>query len=206
RPRPQRARRRDVPRGDAAHEGTAQEVGGAASHRCRADRHRRRRAARPGGDQGHRPARPAGPAPGRVRPARRGERRSARDDGAADARDRAALRDAVTDSPLLVVDGDSFAHRAYHALPKSIRRAEGRPAGAIVGFANMLVRPWEAEQPRMVLVAWDTLSVPTYRHEAFADYQSGREFDAELLEQLDPLPQLVEALGFSIAKAPGYEA
>ena len=108
--------------------------------------------------------------------------------------------------PLLAVDGDSFAHRAYHALPKSIRRAEGRPAGAIVGFANMLVRLWEAEEPRAVLVAWDTLSVPTYRHEAFEAYQSGREFDAELLEQLDLLPQLVEALGFSIAKAPGYEA
>ena len=110
------------------------------------------------------------------------------------------------DRPLLAVDGDSFAHRAYHALPKSIRRAEGRPAGAIVGFANMLVRLWEAEEPRAVLVAWDTLSVPTYRHEAFETYQSGREFDAELLEQLDLLPQLVEALGFSIAKAPGYEA
>ena len=108
--------------------------------------------------------------------------------------------------PLLAVDGDSFAHRAYHALPKSIRRAEGRPAGAIVGFANMLVRLWEAEEPRAVLVAWDTLSVPTYRHEAFESYQSGREFDAELLEQLDLLPQLVEALGFSIAKAPSYEA
>ena len=26
--------------------------------------------------------------------------------------------------PLLAVDGDSFAHRAYHALPKQIRRAE----------------------------------------------------------------------------------
>jgi len=108
--------------------------------------------------------------------------------------------------PLLAVDGDSFAHRAYHALPKSIRRAERRPAGAIVGFANMLVRLWEAEQPRTVLVAWDTLSVPTYRHEAFAGYQSGREFDAELLEQLDLLPQLVSALGFAVAKGAGYEA
>ena len=108
--------------------------------------------------------------------------------------------------PLLAVDGDSFAHRAYHALPKSIRRAEGRPAGAIVGFANMLVRLWEAEQPQTVVVAWDTLSVPTYRHEAFAGYQSGREFDAELLEQLDLLPDLVSALGFAVAKGAGYEA
>jgi DNA polymerase-1 len=108
--------------------------------------------------------------------------------------------------PLLAVDGDSFAHRAYHALPKSIRRAEGRPAGAIVGFANMLLRLWDAEEPRAVLVAWDTLTVPTYRHEAFESYQAGRVFDAELLEQLDLLPPLVEALGFAYAKAPGYEA
>ena len=108
--------------------------------------------------------------------------------------------------PLLVVDGDSFAHRAYHALPKSIRRAEGRPAGMIVGFANMLTRLWEAEEPRAVLVGWDTLEVPTYRHEAFAGYQAGREFDADLLEQLALLPELVRALGFATAKAPGFEA
>jgi DNA polymerase-1 len=107
---------------------------------------------------------------------------------------------------LLAVDGDSFAHRAYHALPKTIRRAEGRPAGAIVGFANMLIRLWEAEQPRAVVVAWDTLETPTYRHEAFASYQSGREFDQALLEQLPMLPELVAACGFAVAKGPGYEA
>jgi DNA polymerase-1 len=37
-------------------------------------------------------------------------------------------------------------------------------------------------------------------------YQSGREFDAALLEQLPLLPQLVEACGFVAAKAPGFEA
>jgi 5'-3' exonuclease len=112
----------------------------------------------------------------------------------------------VHDAPLLAVDGDSFAHRAYHALPKSIRRGDGGPAGALVGFANMLLRLWEAEQPRAVLVAWDSLGTPTYRHEAFEGYQAGREFDQELLEQLDLLPQLVQAFGFAIAKADGYEA
>ena len=108
--------------------------------------------------------------------------------------------------PLLVIDGDSFAHRAYHALPKSIRRADRRPAGALVGFANMLIRLWEAEEPRTVLVAWDTLEVPTYRHQAFESYQSGREFDAELLEQLALLPELVASFGFAVAKGDGYEA
>jgi DNA polymerase-1 len=108
--------------------------------------------------------------------------------------------------PLLVIDGDSFAHRAYHALPKSIRRADQRPAGALVGFANMLIRLWEAEQPRTVLVAWDTLEVATYRHQAFDGYQAGREFDDELLEQLGLLPDLVSSFGFAVAKGAGYEA
>ena len=108
--------------------------------------------------------------------------------------------------PLLVVDGDSFAHRAYHALPKSIRRRDGRPGNALVGFSNMLLRLWEQERPRTVLVAWDTLDTPTYRHEAFEGYQAGREFDDELLEQLDVLPALVASGGFPWAKVPGYEA
>ena len=108
--------------------------------------------------------------------------------------------------PLLVIDGDSLAHRAYHALPKTIRRAEGRPGNALVGFANFLLRLWESEQPRAILVGWDSLETPTYRHELFPGYQAGRVFDAELLEQLDLLPQLVRAFGFAAAKAPGYEA
>jgi DNA polymerase-1 len=78
--------------------------------------------------------------------------------------------------PLLVIDGDSFAHRAYHGLPKSIRRAGNRGGGAIVGFANFLLRLYESERPRGVLVGWDTLDVPTYRHRAFAPYQPGFPF------------------------------
>ena len=108
--------------------------------------------------------------------------------------------------PLLVIDGDSFAHRAYHGLPKSIRRRGNKGAGAIVGFANFLLRLYETERPRAVMVAWDTLDVPTYRHRAFAGYQSGRLFDLELREQLDVLPHFVVACGFVFAKSPGYEA
>src|SRR5262245_32376657 len=111
----------------------------------------------------------------------------------------------ATRRPLLVIDGDSFAHRSYHALPKTIVRRGKRPAGAIVGFANFLLRLYGAEQPRAVLVAWDTLEEPTYRHETFPAYQSGRQFDHALLEQLDVLPELVAAFGFASAKAPGYE-
>jgi DNA polymerase I len=108
--------------------------------------------------------------------------------------------------PLLIIDGDSFAHRAYHALPKTVRRDGNKPAGAILGFANFLLRFYESENPRAVLVGWDTLDEPTYRHDALETYQAGRVFDDELVEQLDILPEFVAACGFASAKAPGYEA
>ncbi len=111
----------------------------------------------------------------------------------------------VRRQPLLVIDGDSFAHRSYHALPKTILRRGRKPAGAILGFANMLLRLYREEQPRAVIVAWDTLEAPTYRHEEFPAYQSGREFDDAALEQLELLPEFVAACGFQNAKAPGFE-
>ena len=54
---------------------------------------------------------------------------------------------------MLVIDGDSFAHRSYHALPKTIRRSDGKSAGAILGFANFLQRLYADERPRAVIVA-----------------------------------------------------
>src|SRR6185369_2802408 len=108
--------------------------------------------------------------------------------------------------PLLIIDGDSFAHRAYHALPKSIRRRGNKGAGAILGFANFLLRFYETENPRAVLVGWDTLDKPTYRHKALETYQAGRVFDDELVDQLEILPDFVTACGFASAKAAGYEA
>jgi exodeoxyribonuclease III len=111
-----------------------------------------------------------------------------------------------SDRPLLVIDGDSFAHRSYHALPKTIRRSDGRAAGAILGFANLVLRLYVDERPRAVIVGWDSLGMPTKRHEMFPAYQSGREFDDDLIEQLDVLPDLVAAFGFANAKAAGYEA
>jgi DNA polymerase-1 len=104
--------------------------------------------------------------------------------------------------PILIVDGDSFAHRAYHALPKSIRRRGNKGGGAILDFANILLRLYDVEKPRAVLVGWDTYDAPTYRHEALESYQSGRSFDDELLEQFEVLPNFVKASDLLRPKAP----
>ena len=126
---PRGAHRRHVPGGHAAQEGAAQEVRGAGTHRRGADR--------AGGGV---PLVPAGIV-GTDRLARLAQLRVAygppvplddlagREDAPQVATERlmAAIGEleASRVKPLLVVDGDSFAHRSYHALPKSIRRADG---------------------------------------------------------------------------------
>ena len=85
-------------------------------------------------------------------------------------------------------------------MPKSVRY------NAVVGWTSMASRLWEQERPDAVLVGWDTLEVPTYRHEAYEPYQSGRVFEDSIVEQLAILPRLTEKLGFFVGKAPGYEA
>jgi 5'-3' exonuclease len=65
----------------------------------------------------------------------------------------------------------------------------------------MLLRVWEAERPRAVFVAFDTVGTPTYRNELRPQYQSGRDFAKELTLEggytLETLP------GFVRAVAPG---
>src|SRR5204863_5730359 len=135
---------------------------GAAALRSRTDRPRGGRPARAGGPEGNRQAPSARQAQRRLRATDRDRRPpERRPDGirthrhrAPDGQDLRARGVAVTGA-LLAVDGDSFAHRAYHSMPKSVR------LNAIVGFTNMMLRLWQAERPDVVLVGWDTLEVPT---------------------------------------------
>ncbi|MBV9357148.1 MAG: 5'-3' exonuclease [Chloroflexi bacterium] len=119
----------------------------------------------------------------------------------------AMIMDVMSEAvPLLVVDGDNLAHRAYHSIPKGVKGANGRPINAIVGWTNMLLYLWQTEQPRAVFVGWDTLGVPTYRHKLWPEYQAGRQFDDAIVKQLNWLPELCAAFGFGVGKGAGYEA
>ncbi len=108
--------------------------------------------------------------------------------------------------PLLVIDGDSFAHRAYHGVPKTVRRAGGKAGNAILGFTNYVIRLIEAETPRAVFIGWDKLSETNWRAKELDGYQGGREMDDEIVEQLDVLPEFMSAFGFVWGKGNRLEA
>jgi DNA polymerase I len=111
----------------------------------------------------------------------------------------------MTRSALLVIDGDSIGHRAYHAMPP-VPDDQGRPSGLLLGVANVIVSTYDLVQPRQVLLALDSRE-KSYRHELLPGYQQQRPpFPADLTEQLDALPELAEAFGFAAAKVSPFEA
>jgi DNA polymerase-1 len=112
----------------------------------------------------------------------------------------------AAEGPLLVIDGDSFAHRAYHGVPKSVRRAGGKAGNAVLGFTNYVLRLVEAERPRAVFVGWDKLSEANWRAKELDGYQGGRIFEPEIVEQLDVLPEFIAEFGFLYGKGGAYEA
>jgi DNA polymerase I len=111
----------------------------------------------------------------------------------------------MTRSALLVIDGDSIGHRAFHAMPP-VPDDRGRPSGLLLGVANVLVSTYDLIEPRTVLLALDSRE-RSYRHELLPGYQGQRPpFPADLTEQLDALPELADAFGFVAAKVSPFEA
>ena len=106
---------------------------------------------------------------------------------------------------LLLVDGNSLLHRAYHALPP-LTTSDGRPVNAIYGLATMLVSLLEQHPPQAALVAFDAPG-PTHRHDEYAEYKATRRAPAEdLVPQFAVARQLVAALGLEQAELSGWEA
>jgi DNA polymerase I len=111
---------------------------------------------------------------------------------------------------ILLVDGHSLAFRSYYALAKSrqgaLRTTEGIPTSICFGFLNSLMQVIELEKPEFVAIAFD-LGIPTFRHQADANYKSDRkETPEDFLPDIKNLQHLLRAFNLSIVTAAGYEA
>ncbi|HXH00808.1 MAG TPA: DNA polymerase I, partial [Xanthomonadaceae bacterium] len=105
---------------------------------------------------------------------------------------------------LVLIDGSSYLYRAFHALPP-LTNAAGEPTGALFGVVNML-RVTLKEQPDCTAFVVDAPS-PTFRNAMYADYKANRPpMPDELVAQLEPMCEIVAALGFPILRVDGVEA
>ncbi|TCP13069.1 DNA polymerase I [Crenobacter luteus] len=106
---------------------------------------------------------------------------------------------------LLLIDGSSYLYRAFHAMP-DLRSPDGRPTGAVYGMVNML-RRLEKE------VAFDYSACifdakgKTFRDALYPEYKAHRPpMPDDLRAQIEPVHQLVRALGWPLLMVDGVEA
>jgi DNA polymerase-1 len=105
---------------------------------------------------------------------------------------------------LVLIDGSSYLYRAFHALPP-LTSPEGLPTGALFGIVNML-RATLKENPEFAAFVVDA-SGPTFRDELYPEYKATRAaMPDDLRAQVEPMLQIVQALGFPMLRVSGVEA
>jgi len=109
--------------------------------------------------------------------------------------------------PLVLIDGSSYLYRAFHVPNLQIlSTSEGMPTGAIYGVVNMLKRLMKSVQPNHIGVVFDAKG-KTFRHEMYKEYKANRPpMPEELQVQIEPLHNIIHALGLPLISEPGVEA
>ena len=112
----------------------------------------------------------------------------------------------MTPAALMVVDAPHLLYRGFFALPDSIKDAEGRPANALLGMANLVLWVIERHGPRAVCLCFGA-EAAHYRTDLFPSYHADRPPMPEgLASQWADAPALYEDFGWTVHAHPTLEA
>lgn len=113
----------------------------------------------------------------------------------------------IAENPFVLVDGSSYLYRAYHAnFRLGLSNSAGEPTGAMYGVLNMLKSLLKEVNPTHIAVVFDAKG-KTFRDEMFEQYKSHRPpMPEDLRQQIQPLHQMIEALGLPLLIVEGVEA
>ena len=110
-----------------------------------------------------------------------------------------------TENPLILIDGSSYLYRAYHALPP-LMSSKNQPTGAIRGVISMINKIL-LDHPNSPLAVIFDAKGKTFRHEMYKDYKANRPpMPEDLVQQIEPINQIIEALGIKLLSIKGVEA
>ncbi len=109
------------------------------------------------------------------------------------------------DKPLLLVDGSSYLFRAFHALP-DLQTSDGFHTGAVRGVISMLRKLAKDYEGSPIAVVFDAKG-KTFRNDLYAGYKANRPpMDDELREQIEPIHDIIRAMGLPLLIVPDVEA
>lgn len=105
----------------------------------------------------------------------------------------------------LIIDGNSLAHRAFHAIPH-LCTSDGTETNAVYGFTNMLFKVLKKLEPNYIAVAFDKGKI-TFRHANYAAYKATRQATpAELRPQFSLIKEVLQHMRIGILEKNNYEA
>ncbi|MGB9803028.1 DNA polymerase I [Desulfofundulus sp.] len=105
----------------------------------------------------------------------------------------------------LILDGNSLAHRAFHAIPH-LATSQGVITNAVYGFTNMLFKVLKEIKPDLVAVCFDKGKI-TFRHDHYKEYKAHRPATPdELRPQLPLIKEVLTAMNIPVLECEGYEA
>lgn len=106
---------------------------------------------------------------------------------------------------LMIIDGNSLLHRAFHALPPLMTK-DGVYTNGVYGFLTMFYKVTDEYKPNYISVVFDKKS-PTFRHIEFKDYKAGRaKTPNELGMQFPILKEVIDNMNIHRVEADGFEA
>jgi len=113
----------------------------------------------------------------------------------------------VNTSPLILVDGSSYLYRAFFASQQAdMRTSEGIPTGAVRLVTSMLRSLIKQYPQSPVAVVFDAKG-KTFRDEIYTEYKAQRPpMPDDLRTQIEPIHNIVRAMGFPLLSVPGVEA
>ncbi|MCR9105400.1 MAG: DNA polymerase I [Gammaproteobacteria bacterium] len=108
-------------------------------------------------------------------------------------------------TPIVLVDGSSYVYRAFHALPM-LTNSAGENTGAVRGVISML-RRLVADYPNSPIAVVFDAKGKTFRDDLYEQYKANRPaMPDELREQIEPIHEIVKAMGLPFICEPGVEA
>ncbi len=108
---------------------------------------------------------------------------------------------------LFLIDGHSLVFKMYYAfLRRPMINSKGADMSILYGFTKYLLELLEKEKPTHVAVAFDPPG-GTFRNQLYPAYKGTRPPTPQLvIEALEPLTELVQAMNIPVVMIPGFEA
>ncbi len=111
----------------------------------------------------------------------------------------------IPENPLILIDGSSYLYRAFHAYPGTMSNGD-IPTNAVYGVVNMIRSMMRQFPVERIAVIFDAKG-KTFRDDLYPAYKAHRPpMPDELRCQIEPLYQVIKAMGLPLISVPGVEA